>query len=208
MNQNQSGFLLYTIECKTLCYPWNDTPTIPFLAENHFNKVKYSPLIRWTYRHLNCVSVVIFYNDFWINIHFLISLYFTRKNLRVEGFVTSQYEFWTDASFVLISILMKRRELNLGFEDWDSQSPSTQCQVRISAFIKNGIPRHEMKTAISMLPIMSGNNLKEYQKRNIKPLTSNINSGGSKKKWHAYSWPDHLQILKWIKNYSLAYHHG
>ena len=50
--------------------------------------------------------------------------------------MTSQYEFWTDASFVLISILMKRRELNLGFEDWDGQSPSTQCQVRISSFIK------------------------------------------------------------------------
>ena len=135
-------------------------------------------------------------------------------SLRVEGLVTSQYEFWTDASFVLISILMKRRELNLGFEDWDSQSPSTQCQVRISAFIKNGIPRHEMKTAISMLLIMSGNNLKENQKQNFeqfkvtRPLISNRNSGGSKKKWHAYSWPDHLQILKWIKNYSLAYRHG
>ena len=49
-------------------------------------------------------------------------------SLRIEGSVTSQYEFWTDAIFVLISILMKRRELNLGFEDCDDQSPSTQCQ--------------------------------------------------------------------------------
>ena len=57
--------------------------------------------------------------------------------MSVEGLVTSQYGFWTDASFVLISILMKRRELNLGFEDRDDLSPSTQCQDQILQFISH-----------------------------------------------------------------------
>ena len=71
---------------------------------------------------------------------------------------------------------------------------------------KNGIPKHKMKTAISMSPIMSGNNLKEFEV--TWPWISNRNSGGSKKIWHAYALPDHLQILNWIKNYSPAYRHG
>ena len=64
------------------------------------------------------------------NKYVIFEFYFTIAcmSLRIEGLMTSQYEFWTDAIFVLISILMKRRELNLGFEDCDDQSPSTQCQ--------------------------------------------------------------------------------
>ena len=57
--------------------------------------------------------------------------------MSIEGLVTSQYEFWTDASFVLISILMKRRELNLGFEDRDDLSPSMQFQDQILQFLSH-----------------------------------------------------------------------
>ena len=70
------------------------------------------------------------------NKYVIFEFYFTIAcmSLRIEGLMTSQYEFWTDAISVLISILMKRRELNLGFEDWDDQSPSTQCQDQILRF--------------------------------------------------------------------------
>ena len=58
--------------------------------------------------------------------------YFTKARISrgVEGLVTSQYEFWTDASFVLISILMKRRELNLGFKTEIVSLPQRNVKIK------------------------------------------------------------------------------